>query len=591
LLITFSFALLVFVALLTALYFALAVFDRRLKGVKREPKARIVNFALLGVCGLMILLIVFQYFWYVTSVLYFLLYPITVSLLLIAIFYASDSKKFHLLTLVVFLHFIVLFLWFPPSGTMLTERTSALVSLDETETWIPGGYLLNSYYSPFPLDLGLLYNFSKITSIAYTNVQSTWVITLFFIVAYDLVLFSFVKDVSGRWKAGVLGILLLMFTPPLALNPQPQWLANLFVLIFIFALFKALKSSPSFSDFILIMLSYVVAILFHGTAAIGASVVIILLILMLCGRRLGINIATTTRHRYFVCLVTVSVYVLTIGGWIVFEKINSVITPLMGLINSILNQGVVDSAFSHYVPLYNQFVSPIGAYAWSVPISLAFAFLLYQLVNHAKGKSLNVAFLLSLSFVGGALTFGGFLGSMLAASSNLQRYLGYTGLSLLIPVAATVCAKILRSSSRIVLSLCLTLIVLFSAIAVFDPAFSPWLYPEMESTTATSSADLIEGNTLYNILSGEEQHIVSTYEILYAISYSGTIPQPMQKAIYPYAHSLKINRLMAENLTSGKEILPNTVYIWTPEILQAANDNLLNVVYNSGRHVAVESSP
>lgn len=585
-LITFSSALLIFVAVLTVLFLVALLFNRKLKVAKRRSKSGIVNFALLGVCGLLILLMVFQYFWSI-SVLYFLLYPITVFLLLTAVLYASASKWFYLLILVVLLHLIVLSLWFPPSGIMLTERIPALVALDEAKTWNPKLSKLNSYYNPFPLDIGLFLDFSKITSIMYTDVLNNWLITLFFIIAYDLILFSLVKDVSGSWKVGVLSVLLLMFTPPLALNPQPQWLANFFILIFLFGLFKALKGSPSLSNVILINLSYAVAILIHGTAAIGAVAVSILLLLMLFGRRLGINIATTAQHRSFVILVTISVYVLTLWRWVILGGINSIVAPLMGLVNSILNRVAV-STFSQYVPLYNQFVSPINAYAWSVPISLAFAFLLYQLVNRVKRKSLNVVFLSSLSLAGGALAFGGFLGAIFTASSNLQRYLGYPGMSLLIPVAAVMCAKILRSSSWKVISIGLISIVLFSAIGMFDPALSPQLYHGIESVTAANSADLIEGRTLYNILSGGKS-VVSTGEISTAISYLSTVPEPLEKTIPFYAGSLKTDRAMVENLTVGKEAQSNIVYIWTSGILQAANDTLLNVVYNSGRHVAVES--
>jgi hypothetical protein len=586
--ISFSSGLLVFVAVLTVVFLVALLFNRRLKGAGWRPKAGIVNYALLGVCGLMILLMVFQYFWG-TSVLYFLLYPITVFLLLLALISASASKRFYLLILVVLLHLIVLSLWSPPSGIMLDERTAAIAMLDKTKTWNPNWMLLNPYYNPFPMDLGLSYVFSQITSIIYTDALGGWIVDLFFVIAYDLILFSLVKDISGRWKAGVLSILMLMFTPPLVLNPAPELLAYLLVLVFLLGLFRALKGAPSFSNFMLITLSYTVGILIHAEAAIGAVAVSILLLLMLFGRRLGINIATTAQHRFFVYLVTVSVYVLTIWRWGVLGGITIVETPLISLVNRIINRSAGPvSTLHNYVPLYNQSVSPLIAYAWAVPISLAFAFLLYHVVNHAKRKSLNVVFLLSLSLAGGALVFGGFLGSMLTAVSGLQRYLGYAGLSLLVPVAAVVCAKILRSPSRKIVSLCLIAIVLFSVIAMLDPGLSPQLYPGIQSVTSANSADLIEGNTLYNILSGGK-YVVSTYEISTAIGYLSTVSEPLEKTIPFYAGSLKTDRAMIENLTVGKEAQSNIVYIWTPEILQAANDTLLNVVYNSGRYVALES--
>jgi hypothetical protein len=281
------------------------------------------------------------------------------------------------------------------------------------------------------------------------------------------------------------------------------------------------------------------------------------------------------------------VYVLTLCRWVVLGGVDSVTKALSGF-DTILNHGAFISTVSKYVPLYNQSVSPIIAYAWSVPISLAFAFLLYHVVHRGERKSLNVVFLLSMSLAGGVLVFSGFLGSMVTASSGLQRYLGYAGLTLLIPVAAIGCARILRSSSRKILCLCLIALVLFSAIGILDPAFSGQLYPGIQSVSPVTSADLIEGNTLNTILP-ERQSIVSTYEILVGISYLETIPGSLNKTIYPVSNSLKTNRLWVDNLTDENEVRPDTVYIWTPEILQAANDTLLNVVYDSGRYVALES--
>jgi hypothetical protein len=585
-LITFSFALLLFVAVLTVVYLVLLLFDDRFKGgFKRCLKVRTTKIALIGACASMVLLIVFQRFWN-TSVFYFLLYPVTVFLLLIAVVKSSDSNRTFLVISVLLLHLIALSLVVLPSGIMLTERTPALVKLDVAKTWNPEWQMINPYYNPFPMDLGFSYAFSEITGISYADWFGIWIIFLLFVITYDLTLFSLVKGVSGSWKIGVLSILLFTFTPPLVINPQPQWLASLFILVFMLGVFKALKYSPSISSIILVNLSYAIAILLHGTAAIGVVVVSVLLILMFLGRKFGVNIATTAHHRSFVYVVSISVYVMTLGRWVVLGGIDPVISPLMGLVNDILGYGEVSFAGAQYVPLYDQFVSPISAYAWSVPISLAIAFLLYHFVNRVQKKSLNVVFLSSLCVAAAGLTFSGFVGSVFVASENLQRYLGYAGMALFIPVAAVVGIKIIQSLSWKVVGIGLVSIVLFSGIGVCDPALSPQLYREIKSVSPTGSADLIEGNTLYGILS-ERTSIVSTYEILTALWYLQIIPESSGKPIRFYASSLKTHRIMMENLTREKEAVLGVTYIWTPEILELVNDTLVNVVYNSGRHVAV----
>ena len=585
--IKFSYALLLFVAVLTVVYFVILLFTDKFRGdCKRRVKGRTANIAMVGAYASMVLLIVFQRLWN-TSLFYLLFYPITVFLFLIAVVGSSDSNRKYLLISVVLLHLIVLSIALPLFGIVITERTPALVKLEDAKTWDPEWQMLNPYYNPFPMDLGLFYAFSEITGISYTNLFGGWIITLLFVIAYDLALFSLAKGISGSWKVGVLSVLLFAFTPPLVINAQPQWLASFFIFVFMLGLFKALKYSPSISSIILINLSYATAILLHGTAAIGMVVVSILLMLMFFGRKFGVNIAATTHHRSFVYVVSISVYVITLGRWVILGGIEPVINPLRGLVSDILGYGEVGWVGTQYVPLYDQFVSAISAYAWSVPISLAIAFLLYHLVNRAQKKPLNVVFSSSLGVTAAGLAFAGFIGSVFMAHGNLQRYLGYAGMALFIPVAAVACIKILQSLSWKAVTIGLISIVLFSGIGICDPAFSPQLYRGIKTATPTRSADLVEGTTLYEILS-ERTYVVSTYEILTAIWYLTITSEPSEKTIHFYASSLKTHRIMAEKLMEEKEVAPGVTYIWTPEILRSTNDTLVNVIYNSGRHVAVE---
>ena len=584
--IKFSYALLLFVAVLTAVYLVILLFNDKFRGGhKRRLKVRTANIAVLGAYASMVLLIVFQRLWN-TSLFYFLLYPVTVFLFLIAVVGSSGSNRNYLLISAVLLHLVVLSIVFPSFGIMITERTPALVKLEVAKTWNPEWRMLDSYYDPFPMDLGLFYVFSEITGISYIDLLGVWIIALLFVVAYDLTLFSLAKGISGSWKVGILSILLFTFTPPATINPQPQWLASFFILIFMLGLFRALKDFPSVSCMVLVNLSYAVAILLHGTAAIGVVVVSVLLMLMYFGRRFGVNVATTARHRSFLYVVSMSVYVMTLGRWVFLGGLDRVINPLIGLVTDVFGYGEVGWIGAEYVPLYDQFVSPISAYAWSVPISLALAFVVYHIVNRAQKKSLGIVFASSMSVAAAGLAFAGFLGSLFMAHGNLQRYLGYASIVLFIPAAAIASIKILKLSSWKVMSLGLISVVLFSGIGICDPAFSPQLYRGIQTVNPARSADLIEGNTLYTILS-EETSVISTYEILASFSYLRATPDFSGKSLRGYASSLKVHRIMAERLMEEKEAASGVTYIWAPEILRSANDTLVNVIYNSGRHVAV----
>jgi len=585
-LIRFSYALLLFVGFLTIVYLVILLFNDRFRSDRRRLlKVNVVRMSLVGAYVSMALLVVFQRLWN-TSFFYFLLYPVTVSLLLIALVGSSSSDKKYLVISAVLLHLIVLSVVFPFSGIMITERTPALVKLVQAKAWNPEWEMLDLYYSPFPMDLGLFYVFSEITGIDCVDLFGVWVVCLLFAIAYDLILFSLVKGIGGSWKVGVLGILLFAFIPPATINPQPQWLANFFILVFTLGLFKALRDAPSVPSIVLVNLSYAMAILFHGTAAIGVVIVSVLLMLMYFGRRLGVNVATTARHRSFLYVVSMSVYVMTFGRWVILGGLQPVIDPLMGLVTDVFGHGEVGWVGAQYVSSYDQIVSSIIAYAWSVPISLALAFVLYHVVNRVKKKPLSTVFVLSLCVSAAGLAFGGFLGSLFTPYENLQRYLGYAGLVLFIPAAAIAFSRIVRFSSWKVLSICLISIVLFSGIGICDPEFSPQLYRGLETVNPARSADLKEGKTLYTILS-EQTSVISVYEILTAFSYLSMNPESSGKSIRYYASSLKVHRIMAEELMEEKEAISGVTYIWTSEILMSVTDIPVNIVYDSGRHVAV----
>jgi len=582
----FSHALLLFTAILTAVYLILIIVTSRTKkdlipfGAKSIP-ARPMLFVAYTLAALLAIL---RFFWW-DSPLYFVFVPVLVTILLILISRTSKYKT-YLICLTVFVHFLLLSLLFPSEGLFITERTPALIMLEEAKAWNVEWEILNPYYNPFPMDQGLYYVLSQITGLSHVTRFFSWLVNVFFVIAYDLALFSLAKKLSGDWRVGCLSVFLLSFTPPLMINTQPQWLGNLFVLVFMLGLCKALKDSPSLSSIILINLSYAVAIIIHGTAAIGIVFVFILILLMLFGRTLGVNIATTRPQRSFVYTIFTSISLITLARWIMLGGIQSIINPLSGLYNEIFGQIETTWIGAEYVPLYDQFASPISAYAWSIPISLVMTFTLYQLITRKKKKSLSHVFSSSMGIAAAGLSIVGFMGSMFMAHGNLQRYLGYAGMSLFIPVAAIICFKLLRSSSLKIVSVGLATLVLFSGIAVFDPAFSPQLYRDVQTVNPTGSADLIESKTFYTIFP-DGTSIISTYEILTGVWYLSMLPESPDKRIGGYASSLKIHRIMIEKLVEEHEILPGVTYIWTPDLLESVADIPINVIYNSGRHVAV----
>jgi hypothetical protein len=334
-------------------------------------------------------------------------------------------------------------------------------------------------------------------------------------------------------------------------------------------------------------LSYTIAILVHGTAAIGLVFTAVLSLVMLLGPKFGLNLATTARHRSFVYTVFISVCVITLTRWIIVGGIETITVPLSGLIENLFGAQNEMWVGAQYVSLYDQHVSSVISYAWAIPVSLGVAFSFYHLIKRSQKKSVDVAFALSLSLAAAGLAVVGFLGSTIMAYGNLQRYLGYAGMTLFFPVAALGCMTVLKSLSWKIVSICLITMVLFSGIAVCDYTLSPQLY-EVESVTVATSADFIEAETMFTFLSNKTS-IVSTYEMITALHYLDLTSELPDKIGF-YVGSLKVHRMYAENLTALEEAVPGVTYVLKPGILEPLADAPVNVIYNSGRHVAVKGA-
>jgi hypothetical protein len=78
----------------------------------------------------------------------------------------------------------------------------------------------------------------------------------------------------------------------------------------------------------------------------------------------------------------------------------------------------------------------------------------------------------------------------------------------------------------------------------------------------------------------------ATYEILVGFSYIETMSQFSGKVI-GFGGSLKTERAMVESLIENGTS-PGVTYVWTPQILVAAANVSVNVVYDSGRHVVLQ---
>ena len=589
----FSIALLVFTAVLTPIFLLVLMLPRRTE-MRAGARANLsVSLRLLGfsfiLMGILVLSQLVQKL-NVSQPFLLVLYPSITVLLLLALWFSPNSKKGLVLFAVIFFHLIVLSRLLPSFGIMIDERTAAMAKLAQAGYWDTRWRLLNPYYDPFPIDLGLFYMVSQITSIGWMDQLDVWFVDIFFTVAYDLVIYSLIKRLSRNWRIGVFGILIIAFTPPLIVNATAQGLASFFLLMLMFLFFpmhNALTASNARrARIVLVDLCYIAAIFTHGTSAVA-----ILLLLSMLGvsyllwksgkaKERQIHKDTTLRMTFVIMMV------ITLVRWIHVSGINIILNPLKSVIVDLLGYSSAEWIGRQYVPLYDQYVSPINAFAWSMPISMALAYTLYYLGHRQHSTQTEVILTLSMCVGGGGTLLAGFIGGVSSSYAGLQQYLGYSSLLLFIPAAAIVGVKALNSSCNKIAGLFIALMILFSGIGMSDPSLSPQLYEEMRTVSRGGIEEYLEVSQLYDIVS-VDRRIVGTYEILASFAYFSSI---QEKVIHPYTGSMKGHRIMIDRVIEEKEVVSGTIYVWSHDIEPALNTMPVNIIYCSGRHLAFEHS-
>lgn len=586
----FSLALIILTAVLTPFYILITKLSEKNEHFK-ETKIldSKFNFRLnAALFGSVVLLVILQFTSNISSIIYFVLYPLVSVLFLIKIRSSPESGKSQIVLFLCVFHLIVLSTFIPQFGYMLTERSSSLAVFDFNQVWNAALGSVDPYYSSFPMDLGFFYSISMITSVSYIDAFTPWIVTVFFTLAYDLVLYTLVKRISGSWRVAALGILLFAFIPPAIVNPQPQGLSSLFLLISILGFFEVFMKKPSVANVILSNFCFTIAILTHGTSAIGVILILIMFFMSYVIPKIRNVPSLGYDKRAFILTILLTFIIVTLIRWVAIGGVERIATPLTSFLNSLF--GLTQSQGSiPYVPLYDQSSSPIIAFAWAMPVSMALAFMLNLLIYKKSFNSIKTVLPFTLSLTAAVLQLIGFLGSKVSSVSGLQRYLGQSSFVLFLPAVAILGYKLLKSSSQKIVISVMILVMLFTGIGVTDLAFSPQLYPTLNTINVTRTADYIEVNTLYDIVSYQTP-IVSTYEILVAMGYFNTLnmlQNSTRDKVRFYVGSLKLHRATADALIQNKTSVPNVLYIWSPEIANAPTDVPVNVIYNSGRHVAV----
>lgn len=517
---------------------------------------------------------------------YFILLPFMASLLLCVLRLPLSSNKARALILFSVIIYHAALLYSPPFSISISERTPAMAKLTIEGHWNPDWGFLNPTYGPFPMDIDLFSTISMITSIPYISQLNGWVFYLPFIIAFDLVLYSLVKRVTDSHIAGVFAIFILASTPPANLVLHgPKWIGNLLVLISALALFKAFDHSSPRSNIIIANVSYAAAIFFHPSAAIGAFLLLGVVVVSYLAKQAVKRREWTKlfRSRLFRVAFTLFAVVTLTRAIYTAGYLEGILPTLKNFVLTMFGYSPPSEAFT---PVYEQAVSPVNAYAWSTPVAMASALVIYSLL---KRRAIGGALTLIMYFVGAGFASLGLLVAAVKAGGFQSAM--YPAFTFLIPAAAVAGKKALRSS-RIISIAIIVLIVSSAGVALTDPMMSPEGYRATGAgNIAPRIEDYVEACFLVDVIPSSKT-LMAQYEIMSCFSYLAvTEGKPPHHRI---TASADLQRIIIDSVVRDKELLPSVMYIWPQRLLPNIKSHLadvpINVYYDSSRYTIFERS-
>lgn len=449
-----------------------------------------------------------------TSSTYLPLTSFITMLLLYMLGTKRDSGGFRGLILFSTLLLHVIIVYTPPQGVVLDERSPALARMAIEGFYDPSRPLLSHTYNPFPMDRGLLLMFAEVTYLSPIAELSEWLISLFLLLAIDLILYSIIRRLTGSWTAGVLAILMFATSPPLSSVDHHSKLAGLMlVLVATFVLTLAFKSRVSSWKALTAMLVYTAGIFYHATAGLGIFVLSSILVAGFLLRRFMREGKWEDIYQSRVFRITlVTFIVITLARWIYGGGFEETIVPsIRGYIFQMLGWGTEEGMAA---PLYERAgVNPIQAYAWSTPVAIAAALILYTII---KRRSPWGALIPSLAIGGGTFLMIGFLGGYFRAGGFAASM--YPGFCMMMPAAASVACRILRSSTISALVL-VSLLTASTVVAVQDPMLSSagWTV-ELKGSPKGGEEHYLIASTLLSI-TPSGKNTKAPYEIAQSIRY------------------------------------------------------------------------
>jgi len=464
--ISFTQGLVLFTGVFTIVYTLILIFSER-TDFKFEYKSSTywLKYSIIFVMVLTLVLFVcvFIIFDFKDSLLYSLLFPFTVLLMLYMLrsidVRTSMWTKKVMLFLVILLHVIIVYN--PCYGISIDERHPALARMAIEGFYDTNRPLLNPVYNPLPMDLSLFLVLFYVPGFSPIHGITQWLVSFFMILTIDLILYSLVIKLTEEWISGILAILILAITPPLNFLEHYCKLAGMMlVLISIFIVIKIFKDRTLLIAILTLVASYIAAIFYHPTAGLELFALFGILLGSLFLKSFNDEAKAVLKNPLFRALL-VYLSIITLARWIYGGGFELLVCSMKNYIVSMFQWKEEEKL----VPLYERAgVNPIQSFAWSTPAAMAGSLILYTLLKKEIWYSVLIpslamggAFFLSIGLVGAYTRSGGFYASM------------YPGFILLMPAAALVTFKALRSPLKLIALSLILLVTISASVAIKDP--------------------------------------------------------------------------------------------------------------------------
>ena len=483
--ITFSLALILFATMLTALFATLLIITHN----KRDKEVRVIsenigNIILKAAFVLAIILLALvlcsnieqsypQY--------YYALVAIDAASLVMPMMAIDDERRLTSLALptIIVLQVDLLNTQLPPTGVSVGEGAEMYRGMYLTGHW-DFNFAHNPAYNPFPAQVYQVVALGKVMGLQWFSALLWGLWYTIFIVAFDLLIYMTTLYLVHDVRAALIATLFMNVTPETSVTMNPHlWLSTFLVILAVIIAIKSIEGRQPTGYAVMSIISYATAMLSLTTAIliILVSIFLLLAVYILPKLRLYQLPANWNRNMGVLTTLLISYTAITTLDMVYTSGYLQYIYPMIlgfvnGLVMKLLSLFVrhPSSATSEHFMLYAS-TNPVLAYAWSLAISVATAYLLYVITVKRRESPWIIGF----SLTGIIVPVLAALQMLFFRGGNPMNANAYTAIPLVFPAVGLVMSK-LRNKGLSMLALLTVLLIALVFVGAHDPNVNPVEY-------------------------------------------------------------------------------------------------------------------